>query len=465
MKKNKTSLNKFFLSVWIIFLFLLTAYSVYILLDSPQLALNQQPHTGQIIPYISFRIILGIYFFIAILSIKKLFANKIALGIIILTGIVCRVILIPSQPVLEDDYYRYLWDGAVTANGFNPYLFSPEDAISDSTDIPAEIRQLAKESNGIIKNINHPHVRTIYPALAQGVFAFSYMLAPWQSWMWKLILFVFDIAMLFFLILILKHFRYPLILLSIYWLNPIVIHEFFNAAHMDLLAVLFVIISIYLYLKNNYWLAIVCLAIATGLKLWPIVLLALFLRPFWNDKHTFGFYFLGYFTIVLILFIPVLTSGLNESLGFVRYAERWVNNAAVYSLFRDAIFYFTNLIGLYINILPRIVITLVYFIILYLIVKRETKSQDQFLERVLLAVAFLYLISPTQFPWYYTWMIPLLVFRPRVSLLLYAVLLPLYQLNYLSSALVYVQHLPVLVVFLWELKFKRTDFLFFTEIT
>jgi hypothetical protein len=461
----EASQNKFFISVWIIFLLLLTAYSVYLLLISPQLAINQHPNTDQIVPYVSFRIILGIYFFIAILSIKKLFNNKIVFGIIILTGILCRVILIPSQPVLEDDFYRYLWDGAVTANGFNPYIFSPEDAMSKSADIPAELKLLAKESNEVIKNINHPHVRTIYPALAQGVFAISYIIAPWQSWMWKLILFVFDIALLFFLFSILKQIKLPLVLISIYWVNPIVMHEFFNAAHMDLLAILFVIISIFLYLKNNHWMAIVCLAIATGLKLWPIVMLILFLRPFWKNKQTFSFYFLGYFIIVLILFIPVLASNLDESLGFIRYAERWINNAAFYTFFRDMIFYLTNLIGLQIKIIPRIAITLIYLIILYFISKRETRSQVQFLESALLVVAVLYLISPTQFPWYYAWIVPLLVFRPKVSLLLYAALLPLYQLNYLSSALVYIQHLPVIALFIWEIIFKKTDSLFFPEST
>jgi len=461
----KASQNKFFLSVWIIFLFLLTAYSVYILLISPQLEINQQPNTEQIVPYVSFRIILGIYFFIAILNIKKLFINKIVFGIIIMTGIICRIILIPSQPVLEDDFYRYLWDGAVTANGFNPYIFSPEDAMSKSSEIPAELKLLAQESNDVIKNINHPHVRTIYPALSQGVFAISYIIAPWQSWMWKLILLVFDIALLFFLFLILKQIKLPLVLISIYWVNPIVMHEFFNAAHMDLLAILFVIISIFLYLKNKHWMAIVFLAIATGLKLWPMVLLVLFLRPFWKNKQTFIFYFLGYFIIVLILFIPVLASNLDESLGFIRYAERWINNAAVYTFFRDIIFYFMNLIGLQTRIIPRIAIILVYFIILYFISKREAGSQVQFLELALLVVAVLYLISPTQFPWYYAWIVPLLVFRPKASLLLYAALLPLYQLNYLSSALVYIQHLPVLALFIWEIKFKKTDLIFYPEST
>jgi hypothetical protein len=460
LQNQKAQQSKFFISVWIIFLLLLPAYSIYILLVTPDLALNLQPHTDQIVPYVSFRIILGIYFFIAILSIKKIFSYKLWLGAVVLTGIISRIILIPSEPVLEDDYYRYLWDGAVTANGFNPYIFSPEDALDNTSDAPADLKQLAKESGEVIKNINHPHVRTIYPAMAQGVFAMSYVAAPWQTWMWKIFLLFFDIAVLLFLVLILKHVKLPIALLSIYWLNPIVIHEFFNAAHMDLLAILFTAISIYLYLKNKHWMAIVSLAIATGFKLYPVVLLALYLRPFWKNKQILVFYFLGYAVIVLILFVPVLASNLDESLGFIRYAERWINNAAVYSLFRDAIYYLTNWFGFHIQILPRILIVFVYLTILFLIIRKETENKKIFLEKALLVIALLFLLSPTQFPWYYAWMIPLLVLRPKISLLLYVILLPLYQLNYLSPAFIYIQHLPVLALFIWEIKFKKTEFLF-----
>ena len=463
MKNIEESQNKFYLYVWIIFLFLLPLYSVYILLISPELVLNVQPQTDQIIPYTGFRIILGIYFFVAILSIKRFFNNKILLPAIILAGIVSRLILIPSEPILEDDYYRYLWDGAVTAKGFNPYIFSPEDVINSSTDVPIGLRRLAEESDSVIVNINHPHVRTIYPALAQVFFALGYVLAPWQCWMWKLILFSFDIVLLLFLFLILKHIKLPFILVSIYWLNPILLHEIFNAAHMDLLAILFVVISVYLYLKNKYWMAIVCLAVATGLKLWPLVLLALYLKPFWNNKQAVVFYLLGFLTIVFILFIPVFASNLDESLGFVRYAERWINNSAIYPLFRDVVSYVINLAGVHFNILPRIAIAALYIVFVFFILRKETKSQDQFLEKALLIIAVLYFLSPTQFPWYFTWMVPLLVFRAKLSLLLYAVLLPLYQLNYLSPVLVYIQHLPVLAIFIWETQFKKTDFLFYPE--
>ncbi|MGI9570172.1 MAG: hypothetical protein ACR2PH_10655, partial [Desulfobulbia bacterium] len=55
--------------------------------------------------------------------------------IAVLIGFAMRLFLIPGEPVLEDDYQRYLWDGAVTANGINPYQYSP-DTIKANADIP-----------------------------------------------------------------------------------------------------------------------------------------------------------------------------------------------------------------------------------------------------------------------------------------------------------------------------------------
>jgi len=74
-----------------------------------------------------------------------------------------------TAPILEDDYYRYLWDGAVTANALNPYAYSPQQVLK-GTDIPVELTQLAEESGEVIHSINHPEIRTIYPPIAQAFF-------------------------------------------------------------------------------------------------------------------------------------------------------------------------------------------------------------------------------------------------------------------------------------------------------
>ena len=40
---------------------------------------------------------------------------------IIGVGLAMRLAMFFSLPMMEDDWYRYLWDGAVTAHGLNPF--------------------------------------------------------------------------------------------------------------------------------------------------------------------------------------------------------------------------------------------------------------------------------------------------------------------------------------------------------
>ncbi|MEE9572411.1 MAG: hypothetical protein V3W20_05145, partial [Candidatus Neomarinimicrobiota bacterium] len=415
-----------------------------------------KPHTEDIVPYVSFRMIVGLYFFIAVLNIKKIQNNNLWLGLIIVVGLVSRIILIPSQPVLENDYYRYLWDGAVTAHGYNPYVYSPEAAMDFTNgDGPEELHKLANESGKIVKNINHPHIRTIYPILSQIVFAAAYFISPWKFWAWKVLLLLFDIALLLVLFKTLKELKLPMLFVVFYWLNPIVIHEFYNAAHMDLLALLFVSLSLYLSIKNKTWFALITLAFAVGFKLWPVVLLPLLLRNFWQDKKLL-LKFIGAFAgLVFVLFIPVLLSRLDDTLGFIKYAGNWINNAAIYTIFQ----WFTQetISFLHINVsclscINRWGIFIIYLVIGAIILRKTHQNKLQFFYKGLLLIAVLYLISPTQFPWYYTWLVPLLAVRPKASLLLYPLLLPLYQLNYLSDYIIYIEHLPILILFLLELK-------------
>jgi hypothetical protein len=47
---------------------------------------------------------------------------------VLLTGFAMRIMHWGTAPILEDDYLRYLWDGAVTAAGLDPYAAAPASA-------------------------------------------------------------------------------------------------------------------------------------------------------------------------------------------------------------------------------------------------------------------------------------------------------------------------------------------------
>ena len=82
-------------------------------------------------------------------------------------GVLARLVLLPLPPVLSDDLYRYVWDGWTQLQGLNPFAFAPVEAVE-------RLGPLA----GISDRINHPEIRTIYPAAAQLAFAALAAVSP-----------------------------------------------------------------------------------------------------------------------------------------------------------------------------------------------------------------------------------------------------------------------------------------------
>jgi hypothetical protein len=449
--------------LWVVLGICVIFYSIFILINSSSLTYQANPTDGSKIIYVTQRIFAGILFFLAVIVILKLPQNEKWLAWIIFAGLAARIILLPTSTVLEDDWYRYLWDGAVTAKGYNPYTYNPADVMEKKSTVPDELINLSNESGEIIKNINHPIVRTIYPPVAQIFFTTSYIIAPWKLLGWKLILLIGDLILLFFTIKILQNLKLPLTFAAIYWLNPIVLHEFFNAAHMDLFVLLFVMMSVYFFLKDKTIISTILLALAVGIKLWPLIIIPFILRKIWKDKKQIVTHLLLFGILIAVIFIPVFLAGLDDSLGFIKYAARWENN----SVFYESLKIFLNSVNdfFYLGIscatcITRWIVGLIIISLIIFLLRKQIINNFDFLDKIFLALAVLFLISPTQFPWYYTWIVPFLVVRPRLSFLLYPILLPLYQLNYLSGYLVYVQHVPIIILFLYEIK-KGTEFNFF----
>ena len=327
---------------WVLLGFGVIIYALYILFVSHTLTYDAHPNNTQIMLFVSQRILIGILFFIAIININKLPIKEAWIAWIIFTGLFARLILIPSSPILEDDFYRYLWDGAVTANEFNPYVFSPQDIIEKNPAVPEKLLKLADESGNVIEKINHPKIKTLYPTLSQIIFAFSYYLFPWSVTGWKLLMLMGDIFLLFFLIKILRELDLPISFVAIYWLNPIVLHEFFNTGHYDLFALLFTAIAIYYYLKDEFVTSSITLALAVGFKLWPILIFPILLRKLTNQKWKLVSSVFAFSIFVIVIFIPVLRAGFDQNTGFTKYAANWINNAAFYTLLKESIDLFTQ---------------------------------------------------------------------------------------------------------------------------
>lgn len=441
--------------LWILLGLGVIIYSLYVLFVSHTLIYDAKPGELQKIVFVVQRMLIGLLFFIAILNINKLPIKENWIAWIIFTGLFARLLLIPSSPILEDDFYRYMWDGAVTANEFNPYVYSPQDVMDKNTGVPEKILTLSNDSREIIHKINHPKMRTLYPALSQIVFAISYFFFPWSITGWKLVMLVGDIFLLFFLLKILKELALPISYVAIYWLNPVVLHEFFNTAHYDLFALLFTAISIYYFLRNEFLTSGITLALAVGFKLWPVLLFPIMLRKISKEKSKVLLSIIVFTFFVMIIFIPVLRAGYDENQGFMKYAANWINNAAVYTLLKDGIELFTTTFKIYYvcaDCVARWITGGIILLTLLFLLKKPANNNLELTDKFVLIIAVSFLVSPTQFPWYLTWLILPLVFSPRFSLLLYVFLIPLYHLHYIHTYYIYLQHIPILILFFYEMR-------------
>ena len=57
-------------------------------------------------------------------------------GFLVVTALVFRILFLGYTPTLSQDYFRFIWDGRLLADGFNPYLYLPNDLISSNIKIP-----------------------------------------------------------------------------------------------------------------------------------------------------------------------------------------------------------------------------------------------------------------------------------------------------------------------------------------
>ena len=384
---------------------------------------------------------------------------------ILAVGIVMRLFMIASVPMLEDDYFRYLWDGGVTVSGVNPYSHSPESVLQNSG-VPGQLSELSEKAGETVERINNPSVRTIYPPLAQAAFALSYVAGPFDLITWKIILLIFDFITLALLFYILKEKKLPSSYLLIYWWNPLLVKEIFNSAHLDVMVFPFVLGGLLLASRDRRIGGALSIVLGIGVKLWPAFILPVILRPLLSQPKRLIDALILIGVLMSAFFVPVYLSGLDQTSGFIAYGERWQNND---SIFRGLIL--LSEVGLkalgyetfHKYALARVLAAaLIILWLLFITFSKRFEVDDQY-KKSLFIIAFVFLISPTQFPWYYTWLLPLLAVTPRFSLLLPTLLLPLYYLRYylepldrlelFTNFVVWVEFVPVWIFLILEWKY------------
>ena len=361
--------------------------------------------------------------------------SRIIFALMLGAGLVARLILFASTPILEDDFQRYLWDGAVSASGSSPYAYSPRQVITGAAS-PA-LRDLAVDAGPILKRINHGDLTTIYPSVAQAGFALAHYIAPWSLNGWRALLLVFDGAVLAAILILLKQMALPPLWAALYWWNPLVLKEAFNSAHMDALVMAPVMFALVFAARRRPALAAFSLTIAAGAKVWPLLLLPLVLRPLLADRRRLAMT-LGLMAATLAAFAwPILAGGMTEQSGFRAYASTWTANSALFPMLEQSARGLLRVMGSdvsYAAFIVKAVLAAGLGALALALAMKESTTPAELLARASILIAALILVAPAQYPWYALWLAPLLVFWPSRAFLLMMATLPVYYATFHFAA-------------------------------
>jgi len=426
-----------------------------------------------ILPFVALLMIAAVPYFGAVhLAPRANLTRKLAWGIFI-TGAAMRLIMAASQPILEDDFYRYLWDGAVTAHGHNPYTIRPADARAGGEGVSPELLALAQESGIVLQRVNHPELGTIYPPMAQAIFALAHTLAPWSRAGLMTLYYAADCAVFALLIALLRTMKKCPALVLVYWWNPLCVKEIYNSLHMDILLVPCLLLFLLMFLRRRTVIASCALTVATAVKLWPVLLLAPMLVALRKSPRTLVISLCTFLLLSALLLAPMAgTRMLGNASGVAAYSARWEMNDALFMVFPWSVRHVATFAGHTLSAgethRAGKVIAGVILLVATLSICRRTVSpsprdakRDHGIEvAVLWITAALFLLSPAQFPWYFIWFAPLLALVPSRGLLLLTFTLPLYYLKFYLDArgqvqlfhhgVVWLEFIPVWLLLLWD---------------
>ena len=413
--------------------------------------------------------LLSLYAALFFLSFKLIQLQKFNWKLLLGFGIVCRLVFLFAIPNLSQDFYRFIWDGRMIAEGINPYLSTPQEWVqSGNFEVIAQSRQLVEG----MQSLNASHF-TNYPPVSQWVYALAGVLYPKSILgsviVMRVILIFADVVTFIFIRKLLQQLKLPKHQALWYFLNPLVIIELTGNLHFEGLMVMCLLISIYLLLKKKWIWAAVLFGLSVSVKLLPLVLLPLFFHYFRKQERLniyklIAFYGITFLT-VLITFLPFFSVELIQNFGdsVALWFNKFEFNASIYYLIRWIGFQTVgwNIIGVAGKILPIVIL----ITILGLSFFRNNNSEKTLFASMLFAFSIYFLLSTTVHPWYVITPLAISVFTNYKYLLVWSFTMILsysaYGINGFNEQLwlVGLEYVLVVLSFVFNEKLRRISFI------
>ncbi len=337
---------------------------------------------------------------------QPLRTDRRTVWLIWVSAVVFRLTLLPLNPGLSDDLARYRWQGQVQAAGGNPYLAVPADP---------EWQKLRDET---WPQVTRKDLASSYGPLLEHTYRWTYRFAAavtddplHQVWLFKLPFALAELGVGGAVWLLLGLCRLPRERVVIYLWSPLIVVEFWAQGHNDSLALLGVALALAAARAGRgagSWAALTAAALA---KLWPAILAPLFLF-----RREAGRVRLNWKPLWVVLPLTALAvwpySGavLEAAKVLEGFAGGWRNNDSLFG-------WILALHGGDAKAAVRwAALTLAAALAAIWATQRPREKA------ALWSTAALLLLSANCFPWYLSWLVPLLALYPNAALLLWTAL-------------------------------------------
>ncbi|MGM0636199.1 MAG: mannosyltransferase [Bacteroidota bacterium] len=329
---------------------------------------------------------------------------------LVASGIFFRLLLLFFEPNLSQDFFRFVWDGRLIHEGFNPYLSTPQEWQAKAI-FPVEEAEQLIAGMGELNASNFSN----YPPLSQFSYYVAALISP-QKYetailIFKVILLLADIGILYFGRKILHHLKLSKHLILLYFLNPFIILEISGNLHFESLMLAFLAASFYFMITKKWIISAVLLGLSIATKLLPLLLLPIYVKWFLVQKEkTFSlslkqFIHLSLFYGIclgsfLITFLPFAEASFiqNISTSIMLWFGTFEFNASIFYIIRWVGYQFVgwNIIAIYGKIMPILVLIGILMISFF----RQNQHKEPFFESALFAVSLYFIFSTTVHPWY-----------------------------------------------------------------
>ncbi|HEY6328606.1 MAG TPA: glycosyltransferase family 87 protein [Blastocatellia bacterium] len=358
------------------------------------------------------------------------------LGLVVVFSVIFHSQVYSQPPYLSSDVYRYIWDGHVQSAGINPFRYIP-----DSPEL-APLRDTR-----IFPNINRAdYAPTPYPPVAQMIYLAVYKISPLSVPAFKAAMSLFDIITVLVVALVLAKLKMDPARAIIFGWHPLLMWEGAHSGHVDPAFITCLAFAMLAWTYRKPTLTGIALALATLVKLYPMMLLPVFLTDpddMNSDAPEMKFEMklhagrmldsvtqvisrirkvvfnrsslktiAAFLVTIVVCYLPYLTvgggvfgylTGYFQEEGFVDSGGRYFPLALI-----------RKLVPMPTNLYSACAVLALGGMALWWLIKRKRNALDIATGSLAMVGLYLVLTSP-RYPWYFCWIIPFLCFVPRIG--------------------------------------------------